>query len=373
MSFAIPTLQQSYQRVMGAFRAYANLDATLPANNVRPLAKVVAGRDHEILGHLDYVANQRFVRTSDEESLARHGDQYGMPRLPATLAAGHVDVTSAADLVAPAGTVLTRADGAQYVTTAAGSLVATGVLTLPVEAMAAGKAANADPATPLAIGVGFSGAGASSATAAVSSDGIAAGLDVEAIEDWRARILFRLRFPPHGGAPSDYVMWARTVPGVTRVYVERRYLGPGTVRVFPIFDDLFASTGGIATSPYVQAVIDAIEPVAPATAMVAVTAPAPLPIGVAATGVAPFTAAVREAILAELRDMMRRLGRVAGSDTPRASMPFLATPQSFSRSWIWQAIANATGEERHVLVAPAADVPIPAGCLPTLGAVSLLA
>lgn len=373
MSFSIPTLPQSYARVMGAFRAYADLDASLPANNVRPLAKVIAGRDHEILGHLDYVIKQIFVRTSDEESLGRHGDQYGVPRTPATLASGHVDVTSGGDLVVPAGTLLTRADGVQYETTAAGSLAAAGVLTLPVEALAAGAAANADAATPLTLGSGVTGLGAPSATAAVSSDGVFGGLEVEEIEDWRSRILFRLRDPPHGGAPSDYVMWARVVPGVTRVYVERRYLGPGTVRVFPLFDDLFAAAGGIATPAYVDAVMAVIESVAPATAFVAVSAPTAQPINITATGVAPYTGAVLEAIRAELRDMMRRLGAVSGSDTPRASMPFLATPQTFSRSWIWQAIANATGEERHALVSPAADVVIGAGCVPTLGTVSLSA
>lgn len=371
MSFAIPSLSQSYARVMGAFRAYANLDASLPANNVRPLAKVMAGRDHEIFGHLDYVANQRFVRTSDEDSLARHADQFNVPRLPATLAAGHVDIVATGAILVRAGTLLTRADGAQYEVVAAASLSAAGTLTVAVEALAAGSAANAVAGTPLAIGAGAVGAGAQGATAAVSSDGIVSGDDVEDVEAWRERILFRLRFPPHGGAASDYVMWARAVPGVTRVYVERLYRGPGTVRVFPIFDDLFASTGGVAYNAYISAVADAVADVAPATALVTVSAPTRQPINIVATGVAPFTAAVREAILAELRDMMVRLGAVSGSDTPRSSMPFLATPQVFSRSWIWQAIANASGEQRHVLVSPAADVPIAAGALPVLGSVSL--
>ena len=42
-------------------------------------------------------------------------------------------------------------------------------------------------------------------------------------------------------------MWARnSVPGVTRVFVEPRFGGPGTVRVFPMFDGLYPATGGIA-------------------------------------------------------------------------------------------------------------------------------
>lgn len=371
MTFAIPALDALYRRVMGDFRSYANLDASLPTNNVRPVAKVLAGVAQMILGHLDAVANARFVRTSDEEWLAEHAYQFGVPRLPAARASGAVAVVSTGDIVVPAGTLFTRGDGLQYASTAAGSLAAAGTLQIAVVAQSSGPVANLEAGASLAIGGGVSGSGAASATASVAGAGVAYGADVEDVEDWRARILFRLRNPPHGGAPSDYVGWAKATPGVTRVYVERLYRGPGTVRVFPIFDDLFWSSGGVATSPYVIAVAEQIAALAPATALVTVSAPAPYPISVVATGVAPFTAAVREAIVAELRDAILRLGRVSGDDTPHAAMDFLATPLVFSRSWIWQAVANAVGEERHALVSPAADVVIPAGSMPVLGSVTL--
>jgi uncharacterized phage protein gp47/JayE len=105
----------------------------------------------------------------------------------------------------------------------------------------------------------------------------------------------------------------------------------------------------------------------------AVSAPTPQPIDVTAIGLAPFTTSVEQAVNNELLDMMLRFGQVSGSDTPIASMPFLATPQVFSRSWIWQAIANATGEQRHILTAPTADIVIAQGAIPILGAVNLSA
>lgn len=371
MSWVTPSLQQLYARTMGAFRAYANLDASLPFNNVRPVAKVLAGRDNEIHGRIDDVILQRFVRTADETWLAEHAYQFNVPRLPATEAYGNVAVVSMADILIPAGTIFTRADDAQYASSASVSLAAAGTASVAVIALATGSANNADPATPLTIGSGVTGAGAADATASVDANGIIAGAGIEDVEAWRARILFRLRYPPHGGSASDYVMWAKTVPGVTRVYVERLYRGPGTVRVFPVFDDYFASAGGVATAPYIAAVAAAVVAQEPATAFVTVEAPAPQPIDITATGLAPFTTAVEKAVNDELADMMRRLGAVAGSDTPIASMPFLASPQIFSRSWIWQAIANATGEQRHILTAPAADMPIVQGSIPVLGTVSL--
>ena len=51
-------------------------------------------------------------------------------------------------------------------------------------------------------------------------------------------------------------------------------------------------------------------------------------------------------------------------------MPFLATAQTFSRSWISQGTANAAGEDRHVLNLPAGDVNVLAGRLPVVGVVS---
>jgi hypothetical protein len=73
-----------------------------------------------------------------------------------------------------------------------------------------------------------------------------------------------------------------------------------------------------------------------------------VPTDVVISGLSPNRTDVREAVLAELRATFVRLSRVAGIDAQFASMPYLAYPTSFSRSWIWQAVANATGEERHI-------------------------
>jgi hypothetical protein len=53
-------------------------------------------------------------------------------------------------------------------------------------------------------------------------------------------------------------------------------------------------------------------------------------------------------------------------------MPYLASPFSFSRSWIWQAVANASGEERHTIIGPAADVALTVAQFPTLGNVTFI-
>ena len=365
MSFAIPSLTALTDRVRHAFRAnLPGTDAWVWPNNVTPTAKVIAGAVFEIYGRLDYVQRQKFAITADGEGLDRHGEEFGLARRAAEAATGSVVFTAAEAIAVAPGAILTRADGASFTVAAAGSLPASGTLALPVVASAPGKSGNTAAGAPLGVASGVSGA----ATAAVDDFGLVGGTDVEGDEAFRARILFRKRNPPHGGSPADYVMWCTAVAGVTRVFIERRWIGAGTVRVFVLTDDL--TPGGIPSALKVEEVDAYVQTLAPAGANVSVVGPAAFPIQVEVNGLSPDTPTLREAVLAELRDAIGRLGRVAGTDTPHPVMPYLATPQTFSRSWLWQAVANASGEERHSIAAPSADLAIPAGMIPTLGTVT---
>jgi uncharacterized phage protein gp47/JayE len=208
----------------------------------------------------------------------------------------------------------------------------------------------------------------------VDGNGLTLGADLEDIESFRARILFRKRNPPHGGAPADYVMWAGEVAGVSfyldrpTVFVERQWQGPGTIRVFPLMYDLYAN--GIPQSGDITRVQDFIETVAPAGAAVTVAAPSPISVDVTIAGLSPNTTDVQNAILAELQDAFVRNTRPAGSDSAFGSMPYLASPFSFSRSWIWQAVANATGEDRAIVTSPSVDIALASGQMAVLGNVT---
>ncbi|WP_316234960.1 MULTISPECIES: baseplate J/gp47 family protein [unclassified Bradyrhizobium] len=370
--FSIPTLRDSVERARRAFRSYLpGSDAWIYPNNINPTAKLFGGIEHLLFGFADYIQKQKFALTADGENLNLHGEELGLPRRPAAPASGNVPIVTLDALAVANGAVLTRADGARYIATVGGSIGTAGTLIVPVIADSNGKAGNAIAATPLDLTSGFSGPGLDTATASVDSGGIVGGLDVEDDETYRARILFRKRNPPHGGAPADYVTWAGQVIGVTRVFVERRFNGPGTVRVFPLMDDLYPD--GIPHPADIARVAAFIDEVAPASALVTVAAPVAHPVAVSVGGLQPFTTDVQEAIKAELAASFRINSRVAGSDVPIAPMPYLASPTSFSRSWIWQAIGNAAGETRCRVDLPAADVPLAAAEIATLGAVSFSA
>lgn len=375
MAFNISTIAELTKRTREAFRAnLPGSDAWLWPNNIYVSAKVIAGAVYEVFGFADYIAKQKFALTADSENLDLHGQELGLARKPAQPASGTIILTSDSDCAVAVAALFSRLDGIRYRATAAVSRTGAGDLSVPVIATTDGAATNAIAGTQLDIVSGVTG----TATAEVGTDGIGNGADIEPdgapftsdLSTFRGRILFRKRNPPHGGAPADYVTWCGQVSGVTRTFVERRWNGPGTVRVFPLMDGLYVN--GIPDAAGLARVRDYLDMVAPSGAVVTVAAPTPVPVNVTVAGLSPNTTAVQEAAFAELRAAFRRLARVAGDDNADLVevMPYLAVPTSFSRSWLWQAIANASGEGRHVLSTPADDIAQAAGEMPVLGTIT---
>jgi uncharacterized phage protein gp47/JayE len=373
--FAIPSLRESVERVRQSFRVnLPGSDGWIWPNNINPTGKVFAGLIHEVFGFADYIQRQKFALTADTENLDLHGEEFGVARNPAFPAGGFVDIDVAAAVTLDAGAVFRRSDGVEYLAIANGSTDAPGTLTIEVVAALDGKTTVCDAGTPLEIVSGLTGD--NNALASVASGGIVGGVDVEDDESFRQRILFRKRNPPHGGSAADYVLWAGQVSGVSfmlgrpTVFVERLYAGPGTVRVFPLMFGLYAD--GIPSDTDIARVKEHIETVRPAGAVVVVAKPIAVPIDIVISGLSPDRSDVREAVLTELRDTFVRRSRVAGIDQDNGNMPYLAYPTSFSRSWLWQAVANASGEDRHIITSPAADQALTAGQMATMGNVTFV-
>lgn len=376
--FAIPTLTDLVNRARLAFRAnLRGSDAWAWPNNVGPAAKVIGGAASELFGFADYIQRQKFALTADGENLDRHGAEYGLARRPAEPGLGNVTVTAVDAFVVNTGAIFQRSDGVEYVATSTVTSAGAASLTVPVEAVTDGIATNAAGGTPLALISGFSDPnGDANATAAVDANGITQGADVEADGayytplpgTYRYRILFRKRNPPMGGSAADYVYWAGQVSGVTRVFVERLWSGPGTVRVFPLFDNTYPD--GIGQPADMTRVANFLSTVQPAGAVVTVASPQAVPVNITIANFTPDTTTAEEAVLAELRQTLFMSGRVAGSDNYNPALPFLATPFSFPLILIAAAIVNAAGSPTGDLTAPTADIALSGGQMATLGAVT---
>lgn len=347
MPFARPTLRTLIDRAIADIDArLPGADARLPMSNLNVLAHTHGAGVHGLYGFLEWLARQLMIDTAEVEHLDRWSTIWGVARIPAAAATGSVTFTGTIGVVVPAGTALARTDGVQYLTTTEVTLAA-GTATADVVAAVAGTAGNLSGGA-LSLVTPISGVDAS---AQVTVAALTSGADIETDDDLRARLLARIQSPPHGGAQHDYIAWALEVPGVTRAWVYPAELGLGTVTVRFVREDdasLIPDAGEVAT---VQAHIDSLRPV---TAVVTVAAPVAVPLNFT-IDLTPDTAAIRAAIEAELRDLLRREAE------PGATILL---------SHIREAISLATGENDHILTAPAANVTHTAGQIATFGVIT---
>lgn len=345
MPFERPTLADLVSRAQSDAESRLATGALLPVSNIAVLARVLAGGVHGLYGYLDWVSRQVLPDTAEAEWLVRHADLWGLHRQAAAFAAGPVTLTGTAGTVVPMGTRLRRADGAEYVTTAAITL---GIdPSAPVLATAAGVAGNAPAAAGLTVVSAIPGV---QAGAVVATGGITGGAGAESDEALRARLLARIQAPPQGGSAADYVAWAMAAhPAVTRAWCYPEEGGPGTVTVRLMTDD--ATANGIPAAGVVTAVADAIAALRPVTAHVLVLAPVAAPLDFTLS-VVPDTLSVRAAVQGAVADLIRREATPGG---------VLAV------SHLREAISTAAGETDHDLMTPSADVAASPGTITTVG------
>jgi uncharacterized phage protein gp47/JayE len=351
------------QHVTDAQRAFTaalpGADAALARNNLAPVAKILAGFNFDLERFAAWAADQRFVATCDADQLDRHGAEMkpAVPRKEAAAARGPVTVTAIGPVTLATGATLLRSDGAAFSVDAGIVLAGSGTATVQVTAMP--SSIGADGATAAGTALGAASGLTGTASFAVAAAGLGGAADPEADGAYRARLLFAKAFPEHAGAPPDWLRYTLAVPGVTRAFIDPLGFGRGTVVVYPFFD--LTRPNGIPLESDRAAVLSALMLARPGAGLPVVRIAQAVPVNVTVQNLAPDTPEVRQAVAAEIATSFFVNSRVAGLSEPHPSMPFLATPASFSRSWIWQAVANASAEESHTITAPATNITLTAG------------
>ncbi|MAO56588.1 MAG: hypothetical protein CMM61_12940, partial [Rhodospirillaceae bacterium] len=235
-------------------------------------------------------------------------------------------------------------DGREYATDAEAT-IAGGAAVVAVTALVAGIAGNLGAGEQLTITQTIEGVEGS----AVVTTEIAGGVDLEDLEAFRQRVLFRQRYPAQGGSDPDYIVWASTVPGVAAVWVSPKEMGSGTTTVRIAADE--SAGGPVPSEALRQAVEDRIEgainPVTnqwegrPGTAEVFIVAPTANVIDLVFERLTPNNQATLDAIAESMKAMLR------DRRAPAATIRF---------DWINEAISKATGEDTHKLASPTDDV-----------------
>ena len=357
MAWIVRTLSDASARARGAFRQYMpGTDSALKNNFVTVTAKVLAALSHEFELRMKYLSSQMFLRTATGQFLVMHCADIGIYRKVASVAGGSITGTGTPGKIYPSG-VRFQSGNQAYVSLQPATAGDQGALTFIVVSEAKGALLNRDGGGLLALADPVLWPDLATQWT-ISDGGIGGGADVEDDESLRSRGLQRKQNPPKGGALTDYERIARSVPGVLKAWAFRVPLSPGGVVVHFLFSGRPNFIPTSADVPVVQAAIDA-ERLIRVDDSVAV-APIPKPINVQINELANDSPEVRAAISLAISTMFLERCR-PGID---------GDPFFVSRSWISEAISQASGEDRHKLIAPTEDIMLTGGEFPTLGSIT---
>lgn len=366
MPYERPTLTALIEQAQADVASSVGLFTLLRFSPERALAVAEAGLAQGLYGYLDWIALQAVPYTATGEFLEAWAALIGVLRKDASLASSTAaSFTGAPGAILPSGTPVARtADGVQYLTTASGTVSAGGAVSVPIQAVDAGAIGNAASGAILTLGAAVTGVNSTGTLAAA----LTGGADIETDDAFRLRMLEAYQAPPQGGSETDYIEWAKQVPGVTRAWVAGNGAGAGTVVVYVMFDDAQAAysgfpqgADGVATDEIRATpatgdqltVANHIYPLRPVTALVYVVSPVASPVDFTIGDV--NDAALRPAIADALAAMFVAKAQVAGTLYP---------------SDCAAALDSVSGLTRYSMPAPATSITAAAGHLHTLGTIT---
>lgn len=351
MAFNVPTLRAIIDQIATYFEgAIDGSQPRLRGELEYILTRATADQFKDLYGFLEYLGRQLFPDSADEIYFWRWAAIWGIERKAAVAWQGVYRFTGTDTTVIPAGTQIARADGETYTTDAEATIgsVTAGLVDVAVTAENVGSdPTNADSqilelTSPIA-GVDSEGA--------VQSTTLT-GTDLETRDEGLERLLARIRTPPSGGGPGDYIRWTLENSGVTRAWEFANLEAPNSVSVAFVRDN---------ESPIVPdageraAVLTYLESVAPITVGLYIITLTEQSIDLTFSALNPNTAAVLTAIEDSVNDLFVREGG------PGVTIPL---------SRIEEAVSAAAGEISHVMTAPSADVVSTTTQVPIVGTVT---
>jgi len=199
-------------------------------------------------------------------------------------------------------------------------------------------------------------------TAFVQFGEIAGGSDVESDDNLKTRTLFTYQEPFALFNVSSIIGQAKTVTGVTRVFVEEITPDPGFVTVFFTRDN---DADLIPTAPEVTDVKNALLEIKPAymeSDNLIVSAPAAVPVNFVFTFINPNTSTMTSSIISNL-DQFFREKTIVGQSIKEAD--YICAINETVDTSTGQALIDFT------LTSPTGDITISAGEIGTLGTVTI--
>ena len=349
MPYDRPTLQEIIDRNKSDIKSRTERSETFLQKSVyNVLATVFGGSEHLMYDFIEYTKEQLFVSTADEESLEKHGAEYGIFKNIGTKATGTAVVTGTNGITIDAESELQSATGNKYQTTV-DATVSSGTANLTIEAKATGTDYNEDVGAVLTFSSPIPGV---SATATLTGTGITGGINEDTKEQFRTKILNRKRQSPHGGIEIDYENWSLEYSGsITRAWAIPEYQGIGTIGLAFVMDNednIFPNEStrdalrAYIVSHYDSAIGKYVGIPVTANSGFFIIALTPYTIDMTIQ-VYPNTSAVRTAITTKIDELIQQSGEPGGS---------------IAISQFYEAITAAVGEIKSRIITPTDDVSV---------------
>lgn len=350
MPLVIPTIKEIRNRIVSDMNSrLTGADALLPNSFLNVLATVFAMAIYPVYLLIEYVLKQIDPSSAEGKYLDRHGTSVRLTRKAASPGLGKIVISGNIGSTLQANSEIQRGDGQKYLTIDTIELT-TSPISVSVIAENDGAISNAAAGVKCSLVNPVLGI---KTECTVDEDGITGGTDAETDDEYRARILDRMKEPFGIGNDNDYKQWALSVPGVTRAWVYPQELGYGNVTVriasdvgpqAPIpSDDLVASA---------KAYIEKKRPLGVRNLQVLAPVAKPVEFTI---DLLPDDQSTRSAVKASLEALFRK-------EAEPGSVVLI--------SHIRQAISNAVGEYDNTLIAPTADVMSDKGELLVVGEIT---
>lgn len=367
MPWTTPTLRQVREMTRDFVTASLGSAALIPNSVLRIMSDAKAGLAHLTLLYIDWLSKQFLPDTAEQEWLDRHGTIWlknadgSKGRKVAQPAVGTITVYAQVGFGPVTVPKFTQFKGPQqYAYETNEEILAEEVGTqVAVTCLVPGETSNLELGDKMTL-----------ADVVPNLDSLAdvvtmtGGTDAENDDDLRERVLFRIQQPPMGGDAADYVLWALAVPGVTRAWAAPLEMGPGTLTIRFMMDDLRSEQGGFPNAEdiaTVTAYIDSVRPVAIKDRWI--LAPLPEPIDVLISDLENDTVAIRNGIEVAIQEALRRVAAPA-----HAVNGVMQEAQTIYANWMSDAIMSVPGVRRFRLDMP--DHPMPtAGHIAVLGSI----
>ena len=296
-----------------AVQFYGSSDSVLRKGVLKVLATVLGGVLYLFSLIAKRIWKNRFVSTCDDSALDGFGEEYGIQHKPPQKSEGYVAVSlssGTSSIEIQEGTYLVNSSGLEFIVSRTATITSSSNL-LDVVADKAGDSYNLSDGEPLELRDG-SVSGVESLSALSIKGGVSVDVAIdgdvqawgETAQEYRQRLLNRVRNQPHGGTKNDYWQWAMSFSPVTDCFVFPNSPNTNSVSVvvanYNDADFVISQDKINSISTYIND--DSRRPI---TANVRVFGVTPVEIKLKAS-IVPYSAASRESVLYAVKSFFRK-------------------------------------------------------------------